>query len=214
MVTELESIWFNWSLLQFQKFYRYHEMLQEKNAEQNRLTKKETKSRPPYWKIFKQAGPQLFNIFFIFFVTLSVFPTVHSDIKRNSDDFIIPAQFFVTITCFLTFNFFAMLGSLATSWCTWVSCCGRSWGKIESLIENLFLFLCSRNRNTSCTSLWSESCLFPCSCSAGTTRRTLTAWCRCTLTVTGRIGLSQLQCPSHLVIWGEKLILLMAHPVE
>lgn len=106
-----------------QKFYRYHELLQEKNAAlaSSSSDKKEGKSRPPYWKIFKQAGPQLFNIFFIFFVTLSVFPTVHSDIKRTNDDFFISEKFFVTITCFLTFNAFAMLGSLATSWCTWVS---------------------------------------------------------------------------------------------
>lgn len=32
----------------------------------------------PYWRIFKQASPQLFNVFFIFFVTLSIFPAVHS----------------------------------------------------------------------------------------------------------------------------------------
>lgn len=106
-------------------------MLQEKSAEQNQLTKKETKGRPPYWKVFKQAAPQLFNIFFIFFVTLSVFPTVHSDIQRNkADDFFIPEKFFVTITCFLTFNAFAMLGSLATSWCTWVSV-GDEWNETD-----------------------------------------------------------------------------------
>lgn len=87
---------------------------------QSSSDKKDVKSRPPYWKIFKQAAPQLFNIFFIFFVTLSVFPTVYSDIKRNSDDFIVPEEFFLNITCFLTFNLFAMLGSLATSWITWV----------------------------------------------------------------------------------------------
>lgn len=105
----------------FQKFYRYHELLQEKNAALTQKDKKDPKSRPPYWKIFKQASPQLFNIFFIFFVTLSVFPNVHSDIKRNSESFFIPEQFFTSITCFLTFNAFAMLGSLATSWFTWVS---------------------------------------------------------------------------------------------
>lgn len=37
-------------------------------------------NRPPYWTIFKKAWPQLFNVFFVFFVTLSVFPSVHSGI--------------------------------------------------------------------------------------------------------------------------------------
>lgn len=32
----------------------------------------------PYWTIFRQAMPQLFNIFFIFFVTLALFPAVQS----------------------------------------------------------------------------------------------------------------------------------------
>lgn len=78
-------------------------------------------SRPPYWKIFKQAFPQLFNVFLIFFVTLSVFPAVHSDIIQHDPDFIIPSDMFTTVTCFLTFNFCAMLGSLLTSWIKWVS---------------------------------------------------------------------------------------------
>lgn len=32
----------------------------------------------PYWSIFKDTFMQLFNIFMIFFVTLAVFPAVHS----------------------------------------------------------------------------------------------------------------------------------------
>lgn len=34
--------------------------------------------RPPYFKIFCKAFPQLLNIFMVFFVTLSIFPNVHS----------------------------------------------------------------------------------------------------------------------------------------
>lgn len=80
-------------------------------------------NRPPYWKIFKEAFPQLFNVFMIFFVTLSVFPAVYSDIKQHDDDFVIPKDIFTTVTCFLTFNLCAMLGSLLTSWVKWVSVC-------------------------------------------------------------------------------------------
>lgn len=61
-----------------QKFYRYHEMLNEKEAERQQLVSGGPPGRPPYWTIFKQASPQLFNIFFVFFITLAVFPSVHA----------------------------------------------------------------------------------------------------------------------------------------
>jgi equilibrative nucleoside transporter 1/2/3 len=106
------------------KFYRYHEMQSEKEQEK-RPGQIVANARPPYWTIFKRSFPQLFNVFFIFFVTLSIFPTVYSDIKsvNEGEDFlgIVPPKMFVQITCFLTFNVFAMLGSLTTSWIQWVS---------------------------------------------------------------------------------------------
>lgn len=81
-----------------------------------------TSSRPPYWTIFKQASPQLFNIFFVFFVTLALFPAVHSDIAiSDKEHFPISEKLYVSILCFLTFNLCAMLGSLASSWVQWVS---------------------------------------------------------------------------------------------
>jgi len=106
------------------KFYRYHEMMSEKQQEKSRRTGINSNARPPFWTIFKQSFPQLFNVFFIFFVTLTVFPAIHSDIKQSNDDKfmgIVPKDLFTAITCFLTFNVFAMLGSLTTSWIKWVS---------------------------------------------------------------------------------------------
>lgn len=105
------------------KFYRYHEMMSEKREEKARRSGINVKARPPYWTIFKQSFGQLFNVFFIFFVTLTVFPAIHSDIRQVSDGKflgIVPQNLFVQITCFLTFNVFAMLGSLTTSWIKWV----------------------------------------------------------------------------------------------
>jgi solute carrier family 29 (equilibrative nucleoside transporter), member 1/2/3 len=97
-------------------------MLAEKETEKNKKAGMDVNARPPYWKIFKQAFPQLFNVFFVFFITLSVFPAVHSDIKSSDpDNFPFNINKFTTLTCFLTFNVFAMIGSLLTSWCTWVS---------------------------------------------------------------------------------------------
>lgn len=61
----------------FQRFYRYHELMHEKEVEKARKLGGSS-GRPPYWTVFKQAFPQLFNVFFIFFITLSLFPVVQS----------------------------------------------------------------------------------------------------------------------------------------
>lgn len=105
-----------------QKFYRYHEMLHEKETERAKLVNGGHATRPHYWQIFKQASPQLFNIFFVFFVTLSIFPAVHSDIGRSNPDFWVEPSMYVSVLCFLTFNVSAMLGSMATSFVQFVSC--------------------------------------------------------------------------------------------
>lgn len=52
--------------------------MHEKETEKARKLTAGTEERPPYWKIFKQAFPQLFNIFFVFFITLAIFPTIQS----------------------------------------------------------------------------------------------------------------------------------------
>lgn len=123
--------------------------MHEKETEKARKLSVGTNERPPYWKIFKQAFPQLFNIFFVFFITLAVFPAVQSgqfnwilthqknaydkgkiastsffifviDIKRLDSNFLVPEKFYISILCFLTFNASAMFGSLTTSWVQWV----------------------------------------------------------------------------------------------
>jgi solute carrier family 29 (equilibrative nucleoside transporter), member 1/2/3 len=107
------------------RFFRYHEMMSEKQQEKARRSQQAgASSRIPYGKIFGQCFMQLFNVFMIFFVTLAIFPAVYSDIKQSSEgEFlgIIPKDQFTAYTCFLTFNVFAMLGSLTTSWIQWVS---------------------------------------------------------------------------------------------
>lgn len=105
--------------LPLNKFYRYHEMLHSKELEKSKIVSGRAASRPPYLTIFRQAFPQLFNVFFVFFVTLAIFPAVHSDIKVSDPDFVVPDKLYVNVLCFLTFNFFAMIGSLLTSWLQW-----------------------------------------------------------------------------------------------
>lgn len=125
--------------LPLNRFYRYHEMLNAKESEKHK-TEDEHRSIP-YWQIFKQSSVQMFNVFLIFFVTLSVFPAVHSDIKPLDENFIIPPQYFTIITCFLTFNFFAMLGSLLTSWVQWPKPKYLIWPVVARLVFiPLFLF--------------------------------------------------------------------------
>lgn len=106
------------------RFYRYHEMLSEKEQEKSRRSGINVNARPPYFRIFRESSVQLFNVFCIFFVTLAIFPAVHSKILQSGEgEFMgfIPRHLFTTITCFLTFNVFAMLGSLTTSWVKFVS---------------------------------------------------------------------------------------------
>ncbi|XP_037898651.1 equilibrative nucleoside transporter 1-like [Glossina fuscipes] len=44
---------------------------------------------------------------------------IFSDIKPYNKDFFIEGHYFISITCFLTFNLFAMLGSLTTTFVRW-----------------------------------------------------------------------------------------------
>ncbi|XP_059490947.1 equilibrative nucleoside transporter 3 isoform X2 [Neocloeon triangulifer] len=105
--------------LPLNRFYRYHEMVNEKEQQARRRANLGQVTNAPLWPIFKQCLPQLFNIFFTFFVTLSIFPAVHADIRRFDMDFFISEKFFTEITCFLTFNLFAMIGSMTASWFPW-----------------------------------------------------------------------------------------------
>lgn len=50
----------------------------------------------------------------------SIILTFQIDIKLSDPDFPIPEKLYVSVLCFLTFNFCAMLGSLTTSWIQWV----------------------------------------------------------------------------------------------
>ncbi|KAK6178606.1 hypothetical protein SNE40_013357 [Patella caerulea] len=65
-----------------------------------------------YWFVFKQIWVMVFCVWFVFFVTLALFPAVQSEIKRIN--FPISDVYWAPIFCFLNFNFFAMMGNLAT----------------------------------------------------------------------------------------------------
>lgn len=60
-----------------------------------------------------------FSTFLVFFVTLTLFPSVQSDIKRSNEDFLVPHDFYASIMCFLVFNITAMIGSSIASAVQW-----------------------------------------------------------------------------------------------
>nr|XP_031834262.1 NADPH-dependent diflavin oxidoreductase 1 isoform X3 [Nomia melanderi] len=109
--------------LPINRFYRYNELLHQKGLNKRQLENKaRTKhDRLPYWKIFKQCFPQCFNTFFVFFVTLSLFPSVQTFIQPSDPNFIVPPEYYSSVMCFLTFNITALIGSCAASLYQWPS---------------------------------------------------------------------------------------------
>ncbi|KAJ9585198.1 hypothetical protein L9F63_003001, partial [Diploptera punctata] len=108
--------------LPLNRFYRYHELLYEKDQQAKRKQNMGAVPYTPYFTILRQCLPQCFNVFFVFFVTLTIFPAVHSEIRIvDKENFIITEDFYSDVTCFLTFNICAMLGSTLATWVTWPS---------------------------------------------------------------------------------------------
>lgn len=105
--------------LPLNRFYRYNELKSKRAEEENRAVQAAAgNNRIPYWYVFKRCFPQCFNVFFVFFVTLSIFPSVHSDIKMSDPDFFL-GEYFIPVTCFLTFNVSAMLGNMMSGLFQW-----------------------------------------------------------------------------------------------
>ncbi|KAL0811436.1 hypothetical protein ABMA28_009838 [Loxostege sticticalis] len=104
--------------LPLNRFYRYHDTLQQRTMRVNpalAATNQAADENPkvPYGTILKQSWVQLYNIFIVFFVSLAVFPSVHSDIEPVEQGFL--GDKFVTVTCFLTFNAMAMIGNITAN---------------------------------------------------------------------------------------------------
>ncbi|CAI6374027.1 unnamed protein product [Macrosiphum euphorbiae] len=105
--------------LPLNRFYKYHELIYQRQIENKHSKQSREHDKVPYWCIFKQASPQLINIYFVFFVTLSIFPAVHSDIKMSSKDFIFGETYYTSVMCFLTFNVSALIGTYISTLVSW-----------------------------------------------------------------------------------------------
>ncbi|KAJ0170774.1 hypothetical protein K1T71_013546 [Dendrolimus kikuchii] len=105
--------------LPLNRFYRYHDTLQERTMRVNpalaatNANASPTKEKTPYGLILAHCWVQLYNIFIVFFVTLAVFPAVQNDILPSQEGFL--GSMFMKITCYLTFNLFAMFGNITAS---------------------------------------------------------------------------------------------------
>lgn len=105
-------------VLPLNRFFRYHEALHHHNTLRDirlsNMNVDSSVSQPiPYRFIIKQSCGQLYNIFITFFVTLAVFPAIHSDIEAITPGFL--GVNFSRFTCFLTFSITAMLGNVTAS---------------------------------------------------------------------------------------------------
>uniref|UniRef100_A0A0N4ZTI5 Nucleoside transporter n=1 Tax=Parastrongyloides trichosuri TaxID=131310 RepID=A0A0N4ZTI5_PARTI len=101
-------------------FYKYYDEL-AKNSTINKEGEIELApvqlNMATYIEVFKKGWQQMINVFLVFFVTLTIYPTILNDIvptKYHDNDwnFFISKKYFSPITCFLIFNFFASAGNL------------------------------------------------------------------------------------------------------
>ncbi|KAK4875054.1 hypothetical protein RN001_011476 [Aquatica leii] len=104
--------------LPLNRYYRHYELKEKREASLRKNQNMGVVERIPYFYVFKKCLPQLMNIFLVFFVTLSIFPAVHANIKAVDSDFFITTKYYTSITCFLTFNVCAMIGSYLTAFCS------------------------------------------------------------------------------------------------
>ncbi|VDN59072.1 unnamed protein product [Dracunculus medinensis] len=107
------------------EFYNYYIAKSEiESLDEDLINKNQTKWQI-YCAVLKKIWVQCFNVFFVFFVTLAIFPAIMADVRLwRSDgvyDFFIPEFLFTPITTFLLFNTLASIGSAFASFVQWPS---------------------------------------------------------------------------------------------
>ena len=127
--------------LPLNRFYRYHELMSQKELQRKKRENMGAAPRTPYFSVFRKCYPQCINVFLVFFVTLALFPTVQSDIKRSDPSFFIEERFYDSVLCYITFNVCAMIGSTLSTWIRWPGPRSLSIGVcLRLLFIPLFIF--------------------------------------------------------------------------
>ncbi|XP_065829682.1 equilibrative nucleoside transporter 3-like isoform X2 [Oscarella lobularis] len=95
--------------------------------------------RPNFWFIFKRIWKPALNVFIIFFVTLSIFPAITSNIKSvaaHPDASPWTDAYFTPVTCFLLFNACDFTGRTIAAWIPFIS---SKWLWLPSFLRLAFL---------------------------------------------------------------------------
>lgn len=112
----LAACFVSFFVLRKQPFYQYYTIQGNLNREKEAST-----NGPPkftdYFETFKQGWVQFANVYIVFFVTLTIFPNIMvfttPNLAGEKYNFWISKDQFTNIFCFLLFNVFAWVGSMA-----------------------------------------------------------------------------------------------------
>uniref|UniRef100_A0A8R1DI57 Equilibrative nucleoside transporter 1 n=1 Tax=Caenorhabditis japonica TaxID=281687 RepID=A0A8R1DI57_CAEJA len=104
-----------------QNFYHYYH---QKGIEVREKAETEKPSPSILWQTFKSCYGQLFNVWFCFAVTLTIFPVMTTATTRGKHGFldrVLPEnkELYTLLTSFLVFNLFATIGSIIASKIHW-----------------------------------------------------------------------------------------------
>lgn len=101
-------------LLPLTKFYQHFRaaIRRQQNTSGPSRTFSETCSL--FGQVLKKIWVQALCVWFVFFVTLTIFPGIWSNVSKK--DFPIEDKYWVAVFCFLSFNVFAFLGNIVSEW--------------------------------------------------------------------------------------------------
>ncbi|XP_035825618.1 uncharacterized protein LOC101856304 [Aplysia californica] len=123
------------------RFYRHYVKLAELKDKES-MEKAGGHSNTPFYvilfrsfgRVFKKIYHLMFGVWFVFFITLALFPAVMSDVKPLNID--MDGEYWSAIFCFLCFNFFATIGNLTTEFIKWPN---ARWVNVLIILRVVFV---------------------------------------------------------------------------
>ncbi|CAB3405991.1 unnamed protein product [Caenorhabditis bovis] len=98
----------------------YYQYYIAKGVEARREESLDNPSLLQYWECFRYCWVQLFNNFYVYFVSLLIFPAMMTDTpffkKSPDDESVFGDNLYYAINTFLNFNLFAWIGSIAANY--------------------------------------------------------------------------------------------------
>ncbi|KAK3094539.1 hypothetical protein FSP39_003041 [Pinctada imbricata] len=87
-------------------------------------------------QVFKKIWVQALSVWFVFFVTLTIFPSIWSQVERKDFPLVEDKNLWSAIFCFLSFNLFAFIGNIVSEW---VKVPGPKYVWIPIALRGLFI---------------------------------------------------------------------------